>query len=52
AKRKGEQNLEKIIAFVALVMMIFDSEKSDCVYKTLNKLRNLVATCDEPVAHQ
>nr|AUF72923.2 polyprotein [Papaya leaf distortion mosaic virus] len=52
AKRTSEQNLEKIIAFVALVMMIFDSEKSDCVYKTLNKLRNLVATCEEPVAHQ
>ncbi|AWA45285.1 polyprotein [Thladiantha dubia mosaic virus] len=52
AKRNSEQNLEKIIAFVALVLMIFDSEKSDCVYKTLNKLRNLVSTCDEPVAHQ
>nr|AHN96209.1 polyprotein [Yam mild mosaic virus] len=51
AKRESEQRLEQIIAFIALVMMIFDNERSDCVYKVLNKLKNLMNTA-EPVVHQ
>nr|YP_007001287.1 6K1 [Yam mild mosaic virus] len=51
AKRESEQRLEQIIAFIALVMMVFDNERSDCVYKVLNKLKNLMNTA-EPVAHQ
>nr|NP_734166.1 6K1 protein [Clover yellow vein virus] len=36
--------LEKVVAFTALVMMIFDGERSDCVYKILNKLKGIIST--------
>ncbi|QIJ96721.1 polyprotein [Polygonatum kingianum virus 1] len=52
AKRESEQNLEKIIAFTSLVLMIFDQERSDCVYKILNKLKGLMNTIDGGVYHQ
>nr|WGV46811.1 polyprotein [Aconitum potyvirus 2] len=42
AKGKGEIELERTIAFVALIMMMFDAERSDCVYKVLNKLRGIM----------
>nr|AYC81457.1 polyprotein [Binary vector pLX-TuMV] len=52
AKRQSEQELERIIAFVALVLMMFDAERSDCVTKILNKLKGLVATVEPTVYHQ
>nr|WBW70182.1 polyprotein [hedge mustard mosaic virus] len=52
AKRKSEQDLERIIAFVALVMMMFDSERSDCVAKVLQKLKTLMASAEPGVYHQ
>nr|NP_734156.1 6K1 protein [Lettuce mosaic virus] len=52
AKREDQANLERIIAFTALVMMMFDSERSDCVYRSLSKLKSLVSTCDDDVRHQ
>nr|CAH2618928.1 polyprotein [Salt wort potyvirus]CAI5383977.1 polyprotein [Salt wort potyvirus] len=44
--------LEQIVAFIALVVMTFDAERSDCVFKTLNKLKGLVSTMDSDVRHQ
>nr|BBA07350.1 polyprotein [Turnip mosaic virus] len=52
AKRQSEQELERIIAFVALVLMMFDAERSDCVTKILNKLKGLVSTVEPTVYHQ
>nr|BCD42131.1 polyprotein [Turnip mosaic virus] len=52
AKRQSEQELERIIAFVALVLMMFDAERSDCVTKILNKLKGLIATVEPTVYHQ
>nr|AFJ92907.2 polyprotein [Narcissus yellow stripe virus] len=51
-KRRSEQELERVIAFVALVLMMFDCERSDCVTKILNKLKNLVSTAEPDVYHQ
>nr|AJD23401.1 polyprotein [Japanese yam mosaic virus] len=52
AKRRGEVELERVVAFVALVMMVFDTERSDCVVKILNKLKNIVSSTDAEVFHQ
>nr|AIB00274.1 polyprotein [Lettuce mosaic virus] len=52
AKREDQANLERIIAFTALVMMMFDCERSDCVYRSLSKLKSLVSTCEDSVRHQ
>nr|BDB30826.1 polyprotein [Scallion mosaic virus] len=52
SKRHEQQELERIIAFVALVLMMFDAERSDCVTKILNKVRNLVTTTEPAVYHQ
>ncbi|AYD49586.1 polyprotein [Arracacha virus Y] len=46
------QKLEQIIAFVVLVFMMFDAERSDCIFKTLNKLKGVVTTMDRQVEHQ
>nr|AIT13016.1 polyprotein [Japanese yam mosaic virus] len=52
AKRRGEVELERVVAFIALVMMVFDTERSDCVVKILNKLKNIVSSTDADVFHQ
>nr|AJD23397.1 polyprotein [Japanese yam mosaic virus] len=52
AKRRGEVELERVVAFIALVMMVFDSERSDCVVKILNKLKNIISSTDADVYHQ
>nr|UOF93069.1 polyprotein [Amaranthus leaf mottle virus] len=46
------KNLEQIVAFITLVIMMFDPERSDCVFKTLNKLKGAVGTLDYDVRHQ
>nr|YP_003582548.1 6K1 protein [Sunflower chlorotic mottle virus] len=46
------KNLEQVIAFITLITMLFDSERSDCVFKTLNKLKGIVSTLDCEVRHQ
>nr|CAH2618730.1 polyprotein [Traubia modesta potyvirus]CAI5383969.1 polyprotein [Traubia modesta potyvirus] len=46
------KSMEHIIAFVALVIMMFDVERSDCVFKTLNKFKGLVGTMNSEVRHQ
>nr|QBB78857.1 polyprotein [Wild tomato mosaic virus] len=53
SKRPSEAKLEQIVAFVALLMMVFDGDRGDCVYKVLNKLRNVMGSVDnEAVNHQ
>nr|YP_006423988.1 6K1 protein [Chilli ringspot virus] len=52
AKRESEVRLEQIVAFMALVMMIFDNDRSDCVYRVLNKFKNIVSTAEQDVVHQ
>nr|YP_006493337.1 6K1 [Sweet potato virus G] len=53
AKGLKEANYERIIAFIALILMVVDAERSDCVYKALNKLKGLMSTiCGGPVYHQ
>nr|YP_009509101.1 6K1 [Daphne virus Y] len=52
AKNVENQKFEKIIAFIALVMMIFDTQRSDCVYKALTKIRSLTTICGETVKYQ
>nr|AWJ58395.1 polyprotein [Plum pox virus] len=51
-KRDSQANLERVVAFVALVMMLFDSERSDGVYKILNKLKGVMGSIDQTVHHQ
>nr|QFS20011.1 polyprotein [Pepper veinal mottle virus] len=53
SKRPAEAKLEQIVAFVALMMMVFDTDRSDCVYKVLNKLKNVMGVVDnDAVNHQ
>nr|QDA34134.1 polyprotein [Zucchini shoestring virus] len=52
AKTKNEQQLEKILAFITLIMMMMDPDKSDCVYKILNKFKGVVGTIEQDVYHQ
>nr|NP_734312.1 6K1 protein [Sweet potato feathery mottle virus] len=51
-KSRKEMQYERIIAFVSLLLMIVDSEKSDCVYKILQKLKGLMGTINNDVYHQ
>nr|AJS10744.1 polyprotein [Sweet potato virus 2] len=52
AKSAKESSYERIIAFIALVLMVIDAERSDCVYKSLNKLKGLMGTISDGVYHQ
>nr|YP_009667140.1 6K1 protein [Mediterranean ruda virus] len=47
AKSNEMIQLEKVIATVALIMMVFDQERSDCVYKILNKLKGVINTMNQ-----
>nr|WRW59424.1 polyprotein [Bean yellow mosaic virus] len=44
AKPNDMVALEKIVAVTALILMIFDAERSDCVYRVLNKLKGILST--------
>nr|YP_003902963.1 6K1 protein [Brugmansia suaveolens mottle virus] len=46
------KKLEHIIAFTSLLIMLFDTERSDCVFKSLNKFKGLVSSMDSDVRHQ
>nr|WDS52206.2 MAG: polyprotein [Konjac mosaic virus] len=48
----NEAAFESIIAITSLVLMVFDQERSDCVYRILQKLRSLVGISGEVVRHQ
>nr|QED45116.1 polyprotein [Leek yellow stripe virus] len=51
---KGDfQHLEKMIALLVLLTMLFDANRSDAVYKILNKFKGVMSTIDkEPMLHQ
>nr|YP_008320585.1 first 6-kDa protein [Habenaria mosaic virus] len=51
-KRESETRLEQIVAFIALVLMVFDNERSDCVYRVMNKLKNVMSVAEQDVNHQ
>ncbi|AOC37868.1 polyprotein [Barbacena virus Y] len=46
------KGLEQVVAFITLIFMTFDSERSDCVFRTLNKLKSVVGSLDNDVRHQ
>ncbi|UYO37323.1 polyprotein [Paris potyvirus 3] len=52
AKSRNEIHLEQVMAFITLLTMVFSAEKSDCIYKVLNKLRSLIGTVEQDVYHQ
>nr|QCI56995.1 polyprotein [Bean yellow mosaic virus] len=47
AKPNDMVALEKVVAVTALILMIFDAERSDCVYKVLNKLKGILSTTSQ-----
>nr|YP_006390070.1 6K1 [Cyrtanthus elatus virus A] len=51
-KRKSENDLERIVAVIAMIMMVFDSSRSDAVFKILNKLKAVFGTFNERVQFQ
>nr|ARF07716.1 polyprotein [Lettuce Italian necrotic virus] len=50
--KKEIKILEKCIAFTTLILMMFDSERSDGVYKILSKFKGVMGTIDSQVHHQ
>nr|YP_009466008.1 6K1 [Hyacinth mosaic virus] len=52
AKKECEVELERVIAFMALVMMVFDNERSDYVHRALSKVKSLMSSIDSDVKHQ
>nr|BBJ70068.1 polyprotein [Uraria mosaic virus] len=51
-KTVGQLQLEKIVAFMALITMCIDSERSDAVFRILNKLKAAFGTFGEDVRMQ
>ncbi|AYC81022.1 polyprotein [Pleione flower breaking virus] len=47
-----ERNFEKVIAFMALITMIFDERKSDAVFKCLGKIKTVFNTMSDVVRPQ
>nr|QBI77037.2 polyprotein [Dasheen mosaic virus] len=52
AKTALQLQFEKIIAFLAIVTMCVDAERSDAVFRLLNKLKTVFATVGEDVRIQ
>nr|NP_734337.1 6K1 protein [Tobacco vein mottling virus] len=52
AKNTGQASLERIIAFVSLTLMLFDNERSDCVYKILTKFKGILGSVENNVRFQ
>nr|QYA72285.1 polyprotein [Wild potato mosaic virus] len=46
------KKIEHIIAFVSLAVMLFDVERSDCVFKSLNKFKGVIGSLNSDVRHQ
>ncbi|QXU69567.1 ORF1 [Iris potyvirus A] len=46
-KSDGLKNLEKIVAFTALVVMLVDAERSDGVFKIMNKIKGIISTATQ-----
>ncbi|QED42822.1 ORF1 [Polianthes potyvirus A] len=52
AKPPTNAQFERIIAIVSLFLMVFDSARSDAVYRSLQKLKTLTGIANGPVHHQ
>nr|YP_008992248.1 6K1 segment [Zucchini tigre mosaic virus] len=52
AKTNNEKKLEQIIAFITLIMMMVDTDKSDCLYRILNKFKGIMASDATNAYHQ
>nr|NP_734106.1 6K1 protein [Dasheen mosaic virus] len=52
AKTALQLQFEKIIAFLAIVTMCVDAERSDAVFRLLSKLKTVFATVGEDVRIQ
>ncbi|ANA48365.1 polyprotein [Impatiens flower break virus] len=52
AKTGTQVQFEKIIAFMALITMIIDTERSDAIFKVLNKLKSVFQTMGDNVQTQ
>nr|WIW80093.1 polyprotein [Wisteria vein mosaic virus] len=52
AKTKLQLQLEKIVAFMALLTMCIDNERSDAIFKILSKLKTIFGTMNEDVKIQ
>nr|URJ21482.1 polyprotein [Potato virus V] len=46
------KKIEHIVAFVTLAVMLFDVERSDCVFKSLNKFKGVIGSLNSEVRHQ
>ncbi|UTQ50667.1 MAG: polyprotein [Plantago potyvirus 1] len=51
-KSKEEATLEKVVAFAALLAMMFDTERSDAVFRILSKLKTVLTTTGQEVFFQ
>nr|YP_010809041.1 6K1 [Ugandan passiflora virus] len=51
-KTKVQMQLERIIAFMALITMFIDSERSDAVFNVLHKVKAVFGTLGEEVKVQ
>nr|YP_004940322.1 6K1 protein [Yambean mosaic virus] len=52
AKTATQVQFEKIIAFMALLTMVIDTERSDAIFKVLGKLKTVFSTMGEEVRVQ
>nr|URC17550.1 polyprotein [Zucchini yellow fleck virus] len=52
AKTDNEKTMEQIVAFMTLLMMLFDTERSDCLFRVLNKFKGVVGSIGQNVYHQ
>nr|WNS50492.1 polyprotein [Gladiolus mosaic virus] len=52
AKNPQEHQLEQIIAFMTLLAMMYSPERSDSLFKILNKVKGLLGTIEGGVYHQ
>nr|YP_010809025.1 6k1 [Passionfruit Vietnam virus] len=52
SKSATQVNFEKIIAFMALLTMCVDAERSDALFRILHKLKTVFGTMGEDVRIQ
>nr|NP_734210.1 6K1 protein [Tobacco etch virus] len=51
AKQPEIAYFEKIIAFITLVLMAFDAERSDGVFKILNKFKGILSSTEREIIY-
>nr|AUM57521.1 polyprotein [Pokeweed mosaic virus] len=51
--KSDSRKMEQGIALIALILMVFDTDRSDCVYRTLNKFKGVMSSLYvKPVSFQ